>query len=84
MISNLNYPRELLKWNYLMVLLNGIILYDFNDLKLELLIGIMKLELLVGIMKLKLWNWNYSIGWKLELWNWNYLKLIIGEGIISL
>ena len=30
------------------------ILYDFNDLKLELLVGIMKLELLVGIMKLKL------------------------------
>ena len=75
MISNLNYPRELLKWNYLMVLLDGIILYDFNDLKLELL---------VGIMKLKLWNWNYSIGWKLDLWNWNYLKFIIVEGIISL
>ena len=60
MISNLNYPRELLKWNYLMVLLDGIILYDFNDLKLELLVGIMKLKLQywleIGIMKLELFK----------------------------
>ena len=67
MISNLNYPRELLKWNYLMVLLDGIILYDFNDLKLELLVGIMKLELLVGIMKLKLQYWLEIGIMKLEL-----------------
>ena len=60
MISNLNYPRELLKWNYLMVLLDRIILYDFNDLKLELLVGIMKLKLQywleIGIMKLELFK----------------------------